>query len=262
MKLQIVSDLHMEFSIIEIDNAGADVLVLSGDICVAEYFARGPKSPYYHRAQDWWAWFGRTCSKFEHVIYALGNHEHYHGNFYETTQILRDTLGHIENLHILDNEFVSINDVLFFGTTLWTDFDYDSSKARLVQHSLNDYKVILGKNYRKLAPVETQLYHQAAVNKIRAHADNNIVVIGHHAPSYASIAPKYVGDPVNAGYASNLDGLIYPSNIRLWTHGHCHSSSDYLIGDTRVVANPRGYANDPRTPPENLMFDPNLVVEI
>jgi hypothetical protein len=27
----------------------------------------------------------------------------------------------------------------------------------------------------------------------------------------------------------------------LWTHGHMHNTSDYLMGDTRVVCNPRGY---------------------
>jgi hypothetical protein len=27
----------------------------------------------------------------------------------------------------------------------------------------------------------------------------------------------------------------------LWTHGHTHEKFDYMIGGTRVVANPRGY---------------------
>jgi hypothetical protein len=29
--------------------------------------------------------------------------------------------------------------------------------------------------------------------------------------------------------------------IKLWTHGHTHHSFDYVIGETRIVANPRGY---------------------
>jgi len=29
--------------------------------------------------------------------------------------------------------------------------------------------------------------------------------------------------------------------IKLWTHGHMHNASDYMIGETRVVCNPRGY---------------------
>jgi hypothetical protein len=35
MKLQIVSDLHLEFGDIEIPNVGTDLLILSGDITVA-----------------------------------------------------------------------------------------------------------------------------------------------------------------------------------------------------------------------------------
>jgi hypothetical protein len=31
--------------------------------------------------------------------------------------------------------------------------------------------------------------------------------------------------------------------IKLWTHGHTHELFDYMIGDTRVVCNPRGYIN-------------------
>ena len=29
--------------------------------------------------------------------------------------------------------------------------------------------------------------------------------------------------------------------IKLWTHGHMHNVSDYLVDETRVVCNPRGY---------------------
>jgi hypothetical protein len=29
--------------------------------------------------------------------------------------------------------------------------------------------------------------------------------------------------------------------IKLWTHGHTHHKFDYMIGETRIVCNPRGY---------------------
>jgi len=29
--------------------------------------------------------------------------------------------------------------------------------------------------------------------------------------------------------------------IKLWIHGHTHESFDYMVGDTRIVCNPRGY---------------------
>jgi predicted phosphodiesterase len=42
MKIALASDVHLEFGHLEIENTdNADVLVLSGDICVAKNF--GPK---------------------------------------------------------------------------------------------------------------------------------------------------------------------------------------------------------------------------
>ena len=30
----------------------------------------------------------------------------------------------------------------------------------------------------------------------------------------------------------------------LWLYGHTHDSGDFMIGDTRVVGNPRGYGHE------------------
>ena len=52
MKIQIVSDLHLEFSDINIQNTqGADVLILGGDIMLAEKVLL-PESEYGIRFRD------------------------------------------------------------------------------------------------------------------------------------------------------------------------------------------------------------------
>lgn len=266
MKIQLVSDLHQEFSLLELENAGADVLILSGDIVVADYFTRGDASPRKALANDWLAWFERTCAKFPRVYYVLGNHEHYHGRFYETATILQNTLGHIRNLVILDNSFDRYEGYTFVGGTLWTNFDRDNFKAMLVRDGLNDYRLIEGRNYRKLMPVDTTAYHDALMRTINFTCRDwdKLIVVGHHAPSYQSTPEEYKTGryaSLNPGYASHLDPFIEEhTNIVLWTHGHMHSSSDYFIGSTRIVANPRGYAK-PGQVPENPNFDPNLVIE-
>lgn len=76
-----------------------------------------------------------------------------------------------------------------------------------------------------------------------------MVVVGHHTPSHKSCHPRYASqDLMNGGYHSNLSEFILDRpNIKLWTHGHTHEDFDYMIGDTRVVCNPRGYINyEPR----------------
>ena len=69
-------------------------------------------------------------------------------------------------------------------------------------------------------------------------------MVTHHAPSKASIKPRYQSDHLmNGAYSSDLSEIILDnSQIKVWTHGHTHDTFDYMIGSTRIVCNPRGYA--------------------
>ena len=128
MKIAIASDLHLEFGDINLQNTdGADVLILSGDILVAADIGRpdphnimeGARS---NRVVD----FFRRCSfQFPHVIYVLGNHEHYHGDFATTANRIRSMLesNMLSNVYLLDCDVKTIDDVTFIGGTLWTDMN-------------------------------------------------------------------------------------------------------------------------------------------
>jgi calcineurin-like phosphoesterase family protein len=87
------------------------------------------------------------------------------------------------------------------------------------------------------------------------------VVVTHHAPDLASLAPRYATDIASGGFISRRPDLV--SQADLWVHGHTHTGFDYrLDGDgTRVVCNPRGYVRR-KGPPENEGFDWGLVVEV
>jgi len=69
------------------------------------------------------------------------------------------------------------------------------------------------------------------------------VVCGHHAPSTLSTHPRYKDERImNGAYSSDLSEFIMDRpQIKLWTHGHTHEPFDYMLGDTRIVCNPRGY---------------------
>ena len=41
--------------------------------------------------------------------------------------------------------------------------------------------------------------------------------------------------------------VVRAEQAALWIHGHSHDRCDYLLGTTRVVANPLGYPNEPRS---------------
>jgi hypothetical protein len=54
-----------------------------------------------------------------------------------------------------------------------------------------------------------------------------------------------------------MNRFVTESEARLWVHGHIHFHSDYTLGQTRVLANPRGYPTEPKKG-----FDPALVIEV
>jgi Icc-related predicted phosphoesterase len=146
MKIAIASDVHLEFGDLILKNEeNADVLILSGDICVAADFRKS--DPYgiveHGKSQRYYDFFSRCAFEFPKVLYVAGNHEHYNGDFAETFTILRNYLGRIENLHILDKEHVTIDDVTFIGGTLWTDMNaQDPVTLAHIRGVMNDFRII------------------------------------------------------------------------------------------------------------------------
>jgi DNA repair exonuclease SbcCD nuclease subunit len=257
-----MSDLHLEFSPdFRPENTGADVLILSGDICVAEYFNYSSFTPQRDRAKKFYEFFKYCSEEFKNVIYIVGNHEHYYGNINTTVQNLRLFLNDFENIHLLDNEAKVIDDVCFVGGTLWTDVGNNNPIAEFkLAQSLNDFRLIKNVDDRNFSPYDSTVLHAQFKQFISKTADEHekVVVVGHHAPSFNSVAERFKDDYyLNFGFYSNLESFIidHPT-ITLWTHGHMHNCSDYHIGTTRVVCNPRGY-ND-----ENRDFNPDLILEI
>lgn len=110
------------------------------------------------------------------------------------------------------------------------------------------YKTVFKTRPGKFSPDDAVTDHMKMMGYIESvvaeNADKKYVVVGHHSPSFRSQHDKYKGDDLmNGGYHSALDEYIMERpQIKLWTHGHTHEVFDYMIGETRVVCNPRGYA--------------------
>ena len=271
MKIAVASDIHLEFGDINITNdSQADVLILSGDICVAADldmrdrrqtelgFARR-RSEMFHE------FFERCAANFPHVIYIMGNHEYYHSDFATALDDVRKRLAHLPNLYILEREIKVIDDVTFIGGTLWTDMNNsDPLTLYHMRTMMNDFRVIQNSavpvHFRtqdgefktrvaKFSPEDAVTEHVKmkeyiqVVTAMLGENPNKYVVVGHHAPSRRSTHAMYAHDTImNGGYSSDMDQFIEDRpQIKLWTHGHTHHVFDYMIGETRVVCNPRGY---------------------
>ena len=266
MKIGVCSDLHLEFGPVTIENPGdVKVLILSGDILVENDldiydrrqdemgFMRG-KSKVYHD------FFKDVCSKFPYVLYIAGNHEHYHGDFAQTLRGLKEKLAHYKNLYVLDKEIITIDDVTFVGSTLWTNMNKeDPLTMHAISTMMNDFRIVKNSNryvyrnvpdYKKeevarFSPEDAVEENKKCFEYIKhiVSEHDKVVVIGHHTPSRQSCHPRYDSNELmNGGYHNDYEEYIMDHpQIVLWTHGHTHERYDYMIGDTRVVCNPRGY---------------------
>jgi Icc-related predicted phosphoesterase len=147
MKIALGSDLHLEFGPIQLDNTeGADVLILAGDICVAQHFT--DRNPTYvkHLAKEYRQFFDHVTREFPHVVYILGNHEHYSGDVAHSYRILKEHLDY-GNLHILEKETWRHMGHTFIGGTLWTDMNKEDSLAMsYAQGAMNDFREVLNSN--------------------------------------------------------------------------------------------------------------------
>lgn len=275
MKVHVISDLHLEFA--DLTLPGGDVLILSGDVLEAKNLKltdytpeivalnerTGVKSHRYCR------FFYEECAKYRHVIYVMGNHEHYGYKFNKTYEHLKENIP--GNVHLLEKEHVDIDGVIFIGATLWTNCNNgDAITMMTLQHSMNDYRVITNHYkesglYYKLTPkvtfeehIRTKQYISETANKF---ADRTVVVVTHHSPSKQSTKPRYKDDfHMNGGYSSNLEEFIaeHP-NIKVWTHGHTHDTFDYQVAQCRIICNPRGYAGYEERAKD---FDPTVGFDI
>jgi len=266
MKITVLSDLHAEFDTLPRPIPGSDVLVLSGDIYVIDYLLRGSESPYQLTLNADFSSFMDYCSEnWKNVIYILGNHEYYHGRIDSYAAYLKVLFNAYPNVHVLDNDSIVIDEIKFIGSTLWFDGNKrNPTSLVIIGDCMNDFRLITwGKpNYRKFKVSDAVLLHDKAVAYLKKEIEGyvgKVVVCTHHAPSPLSINAKYAGDyHLNGAYHSDLSELILDNeHIVLWTHGHTHSSFDYHIGKTRIVANPKGYREENKNE-----FNPNLTLDI
>jgi len=274
MKIQLASDLHLEF--LQRDHPGerlityapgADVLVLAGDI------ASGANA--LAQFADWPV----------PVLYVAGNHEYY-GQAMEKLRTELRAQSHVNShvsagkcaIHFLDNDRVDIGGVRFLGTTLWTDYRLRPKHTQAeqmadAQRRLNDHRLVTLNGGERFSAQDALNEHEAArawlaseLNQPSTNFTGKTVVITHHGPHPLSVHPRYDADLMSAAFVSDLSELM--PGVDLWLHGHVHDGFDYQVGTCRVVANPAGYIRNRSSADkadfiyENPQFNPQLVLEI
>ena len=252
-RIQVMSDLHLEFGgELPQTRDDADIVVYAGDIDRYEEGVIG-------RLKD------RAGPQTE-VVYVLGNHEHYDNDVVEVRGEAAREADQCR-AHLLDPGTAIVHGIRFIGATLWTDMALcgEAMKPmvrRLAHEEMNDFRGAIWNEGALLTTEDTGRWHveqlqwicdELGMDTTRRHN----VVVTHHGPSPSSVNSKYTGDLANALFVSDLDRIIARYQPRAWIHGHVHDSVDRMLGDTRLLANPRGYPHE-----RNPTFDPRLVIDL
>ncbi|MFM8737900.1 MAG: metallophosphoesterase [Betaproteobacteria bacterium] len=254
MRLQILSDLHLETEAFEPEPApGAELLVLAGDI------------------DSTWQGYARFAGWPVPVLVVPGNHEFDRRELRSALPAFRDHCARL-GLRVLEcDEWVHTTPqgrrVRFLGTVRWSDFEVfgpalqakalkAASYFQKVMQATCDGQVfdaaaVRGEGLACRAWLQAQLAPEAgpAQPLVDAGAQGVVpmadttVVITHFAPSLYSADPRYGHQPTTASFCNADEDLL--AHADAWVHGHVHWRSDYRWprasgGHSRVICQARG----------------------
>lgn len=247
MKLQIVSDLHLDTytypdKVLDMLDCSSDKIIMAGDIICTGFENQNSPIPYLKKFANRF--------KDKQIVYVPGNHDLWGTSITKGIEQLKKPIA--ENLIILYNEKITIDQQEFVGTTLWIKED---PLAPFYWDGYVDFDRIT--NYHTTYANE----NSKAINYLDTNMHDTSIVITHFVPHELSIHKKYKGDPYNMFFVCDISDLIYKHQPKLVIHGHTHEYFDYVIDherrQTRVVCNPLGYEFENSNKPFK-----NLIVEV
>ena len=250
MNIWIWSDLHLEQQYVEFPLAApaqADVILCAGDWTTADKLEDQMRSAIQRYNLP--------------IIFVAGNHEYQCDLSFEASRhvmasIVEKSLHWNQRVHVLDNEFLLYQDIVFVGSTLWTDFLYQLSdlaelpwRVKEAESLIRDFTAIKMNDGENFSPSLMLQQHRIASHFIhetcQRFIDKRKVVISHHIPHEAASADVYQTSASNYLYASGasaFESLMHSSAApHLWICGHTHQPTDIQIGKTRIISNPYGY---------------------
>ena len=266
MKIRIISDLHVdenkEYSML-FHWMDRDIMtIIAGDVagCLEET-----------------ASFLKT--HFNNVIFVGGNHIVYNYDYKPIQQLHMDYQAEFPlnaSISYLENAYKEIENVVFIGATLWTDYSYRRKRGINMDFARLHVNDFAWGNFRESDGTETPLHPQHCFGMFKESLDfikaaydkfngtgKQIVLVVHHGVSPQVISKEYQGSDLDASFVSDLEDFIVRNlpNLALIIHGHVHNRFQYKIGTVPVICNPCGYIEYAEN--EDLpAWDKDLVFEL
>lgn len=251
VKIQYMSDLHLEFASLEIPFVDRDVLVLAGDIARFSNFATLKRVLIEQAAHS-------------PVIMVAGNHEYYGANIDYIDHVLLKWEADIPGFFFLNNSQVSLKKCgrRFLGATFWSNCGGSRGACARASWRVNDYRMI--KNWSIHDHVKQ---HNLSKQILAGAISPGDIVVTHFPPTLKAIdTSRFKDDELNSWFANDYDALVKLLEPAAWISGHTHNVWDEVIGKTRVVGNCRGYCKQvegtAKIECEVKAFDPSKVIVV
>lgn len=262
------SDLHQEFSTQdapvgfplptpECNGKSIDAILIAGDL---NAFGRTMASLV--DIQDTWG---------VPVVFICGNHDHWYVDFSEYPTVLKaqaaDWRARGREIHVLDQDEITIAGTRILGASLWTDFAIVGGKEDQkhgARYVMRDYKKIFDKpDGELLLPDQVETKHHSdrswLLGRLAVGFEGPTLVMTHHIPVPEALSARSGKGDAAPAYASDLRADILDKKIDVWVSGHSHYARRGLLegfkGPIAFTANMQGY------PDQTTGFEPYRVID-
>lgn len=237
MKIQYISDLHLEFEPNEkfvrkvMTPVECDILVIAGDL---HHLTIYKKINWF---LDW------LNSKYPQVFIIPGNHDYYcRYDMSRSEDHLFEALR--ERVFLVNNHLEKIDGKQLIFSTLWSNIFPHAAKD--IRRGMRDfYKCEYGRD--RLTISQYIMLHKKSVSFLQNQLNNSdlpTAIFTHHAPTWKVQDPIYTGSVLNSAFYSELDYLMEVNpQLKYWVYGHTHSSIETKIGQCQVISNQLGYVH-------------------
>lgn len=235
MKIQICSDLHLEFT----NNRkwlkrnpiipNGEVLIIAGDTF------------YLEKKYEDLDFIKKVSDDFESVYLIPGNHEYYGG--YDVSTALEPTFNAIkDNVFMVNNQKIMIKDIQFIFSTMWSKIE---NNILSIERRMNDFRKIRFKN-EKFNINHFNEIHNKSFNFITeaVKEKGKKIVVTHHLPSNDCNIKEFKGSILNEAFCVEKTNFILENEIDCWIYGHSHRNlKNFKIGNTQMITNQFGYVD-------------------
>lgn len=238
MRLHLMSDLHLDHSP-EHDRAfldelkpapDVDLLVLAGDT--------------YSRATKHTDVFRRLLDCYQTILVVPGNHDYWGASPDFVEESLQKEVAEVDDdgrIYLaLQPSWYAIAGRLFFAGTLWYR---KPTKGQLEFIDMRMTNTPREWFYEQQARFEHRMTGNPMPDLGRP------IFVSHHLPSEKSTPKEFLGAASNHFFMCDMEKQLAALDVKpaAWLHGHTHDACDYMLGETRVVCNPRGYPHEHTT---------------